>query len=194
MADLTSLTDIDVIREAQRGNRAAFDELVYRYDKQVLSIAARYVNQAEDAKDIYQEVFLRAYRGLKKFQARSEFSTWLYRITTNVCYTHGSRRKKHAHRTQEHDVDGNDSEDHGLLGISEHTSDKHTLNMEISSRIQQALNTLSSQQKLVFTLKHYEGYKLREIAAMADISEGTAKKHLFVATHRLREQLKDLYG
>ena len=193
MAQLTSLTDSDVIREAQRGNRAAFDELVYRYDKQVLSIAARYVNQAEDAKDIYQEVFLRVYRGLKKFQARSEFSTWLYRITTNVCFTHGARRKKHAHRMQDNEYGDNDMEDHGTLGVSGQTSDQHTLNMEISSRVQQALSTLSAQQKLVFTLKHYEGYKLREIAVMTDISEGTVKKHLFIATQRLRDQLKDLY-
>jgi RNA polymerase sigma-70 factor (ECF subfamily) len=193
MAQLTSLTDSDVIREAQRGNRAAFDELVYRYDKQVLSIAARYVNQADDAKDIYQEVFLRVYRGLKKFQARSEFSTWLYRITTNVCFTHGARRKKHAHHVHDNDPGENDMEDHGILGTSEHTSDQHTLNMEISSRVQQALSTLSAQQKLIFTLKHYEGYKLREIAVMTDISEGTVKKHLFIATQRLRNQLKDLY-
>ncbi len=193
MASLTSLTDTDVIREAQQGNRAAFDELVYRYDKQVLSIAARYVNQAEDAKDIYQEVFVRVYRGLKKFQARSEFSTWLYRITTNVCLTHGARRKKHTHHMHSHDHDGNDAGDHGALGISEHTSDQHTLNMEISSRVHQAMNALSAQQKLVFTLKHYEGYKLREIADMINTSEGTVKKHLFTATQRLRSQLKDLY-
>jgi RNA polymerase sigma-70 factor (ECF subfamily) len=180
-----------VVREAQQGNRAAFDELVYRYDKQVLSIAARYVNQADDAKDIYQEVFLRVYRGLKKFQLRSEFSTWLYRITTNVCLTHGARRKKHAHHLP--DSDGNDPEDHGELGVSEDMSDRHTMDVEISSRVQQAMNVLSAQQKLVFTLKHYEGYKLREIAEMIDCSEGTVKKHLFTATQRLRVQLKDLY-
>jgi RNA polymerase sigma-70 factor (ECF subfamily) len=192
MADLSSLTDREVIREARQGSRAAFDELVYRYDKQVLTIAARYVNQAEDAKDIYQEVFLRVYRGLNKFQERSEFSTWLYRITTNVCLTHGSRRQKHAHRM--HDPEPNDNpDDHGELGVSGMTSDQHTLNTEISSRIHQAMSGLSAQQKLVFTLKHYEGYKLKEIAAMIECSEGTVKKHLFTATQRLRTQLKDLY-
>ena len=175
------------------GQRAAFDELVCRYDKDVLNIAARYVNQAEDAKDIYQEVFLRVYRGLKRFQARSEFSTWLYRITTNVCLTHSARRKKHAHRMNETDPDGNDAEDHGTLGVSEETSDQYMLNMEISSRVQQAMNALSAKQKLVFTLKHYEGYKLKEIAEMLDCAEGTVKKHLFTAIQRLRAQLNDLY-
>src|SRR6516225_4035880 len=111
MRNLSALDDTEVIREAQSGDSSAFDELVYRYDRHVLSIAARYVNQAEDAKDIYQEVFLRVYRGLKKFERRSEFSTWLYRITTNVCLTHGTRRKEHARRMQNMDPDS-DGEDH----------------------------------------------------------------------------------
>ena len=75
MEDLRKLEDTEVIKEARHGNRSAFDELVHRYDRQVLSIAARYVNQAEDAKDIYQEVFMRVYKALPGFEARSEFST-----------------------------------------------------------------------------------------------------------------------
>src|SRR5260370_29840416 len=100
MRKFSALEDTDVIREAQSGDASAFDELVYRYDRHVLSIAARYVNQAEDAKDIYQEVFLRVYRGLKKFERRSAFSTCLYRITTNVCLTHRTRRIPHAKSMQ----------------------------------------------------------------------------------------------
>ena len=195
MRNLSALDDTEVIREAQKGSATAFDELVYRYDKQVLSIAARYVNQADDAKDIYQEVFLRVYRGLNKFQERSEFSTWLYRITTNVCLTHGTRRKEHARRNRSIHPDG-DAEDHSQqeIGTSDLTADTHTMNSEISSRVHQAMTALSSQQRLVFTLKHYEGYKLREIADMIDCSEGTVKKYLFDATRRMRTQLKDLYG
>ncbi len=193
MRNLSTLEDSEVIREARQGDRAAFDELVYRYDKQVLSIAARYVNQAEDAKDIYQEVFLRVYKALPRFEARSEFSTWLYRITTNVCLTHGTRRKKHAHHTHDQGHDDGESDTHADLGVSDHETDKHTLNSEISTRVQSAMGTLSPQQKLVFTLKHYEGYKLREIADMLECSEGTVKKHLFTSIQRMRQQLKDLY-
>ena len=112
MRNLSALNDSEVIREAQQGNKNAFDELVCRYDKQVLSLAARYVNQADEAKDIYQEVFLRAYKGLKKFQSRSEFATWLYRITTNVCLTHGARRKNHGQRVHNYGHDDNDTESH----------------------------------------------------------------------------------
>jgi len=193
MKDLRALEDTEVIKQARVGNRSAFDELVHRYDKQVLSIAARYVNQAEDAKDIYQEVFMRVYKALPKFEARSEFSTWLYRITTNVCLTHGSRRKKHSHRTHAHDRDDTDKETDAELGVSDHETDRHTLNSEISTRVNTALNVLSPQQKMVFTLKHYEGYKLKEIADMLACSEGTVKKHLFMATQRMRDQLRDLY-
>ncbi len=94
MANLSTLSDTELIRSAQKGDMDAFEQLGYRHDKEVFSIAARYVNRAEDAKDIYQEVFLRVYRGLQKFRFQSEFSTWLYRITTNVCLTHRNHRKK----------------------------------------------------------------------------------------------------
>jgi RNA polymerase sigma-70 factor (ECF subfamily) len=94
MRDPKALNDTELVRSAQQGDMNAFEELVYRHDKEVFAIAARYVNRAEDAKDIYQEVFLQVYRGLSKFRFQSEFSTWLYRITTNVCLTHQDRRKK----------------------------------------------------------------------------------------------------
>lgn len=180
--------DSDLILKARDGDMMAFEQLVYRYDKQVLSMAASYVNSSEDAKDIYQEVFLRVFRSLKKFELRSEFSTWLYRITTNVCLTHRSRRKRHVHASI-HEGEGDD-EAHGVAGDSE--SDRQALGSEISDRVRQALTTLSSQQRMVFTLRHYEEYKLREIAAMMNCSEGTVKKYLFTATRRMREQLKDM--
>src|SRR5215813_3799907 len=127
MRNLSALDDTEVIREAQSGDSSAFDELVHRYDRHVLSIAARYVNQAEDAKDIYQEVFLRVYRGLNKFERRSEFSTWLYRITTNVCLTHGTRMKEHSRRMRSIEPE-NDAEDNSAreLGISDETTDGRT--------------------------------------------------------------------
>ena len=88
------MDDVDLVRKAQQGDILAFEQLVYRHDKKVLSIAARYVTSADDAKDIYQEVFLRVYRGLKKFRFKSEFSTWVHRITVNVCLTHRSRHRR----------------------------------------------------------------------------------------------------
>lgn len=187
--------DGELILKAKSGDMMAFEQLVFRYDKHVLSIAATYVNSSEDAKDIYQEVFLRVYRGLPKFEMRSEFSTWLYRITTNVCLTHRSRRKRHAHASLEGEADGDD-ESHGvseaLIGGS--VSDQQAIDSEISVHVGEALERLSPKQKMVFTLRYYQGYKLREIAEMMECTEGTVKKYLFTATQKMRVQLKAVYG
>lgn len=181
--------DLELILKAQHGDMMAFEQLVYRYDRQVLSIAASYVNSSEDAKDIYQEVFLRVFRGINKFELRSEFSTWLYRITTNVCLTHRSRRKRHLHASLS-TGDGED-EAHGVADPME--SDSHAISAEISENVEAALKTLSPKQRMVFTLRHYQGYKLKEIAQMMKCAEGTVKKYLFTATQRMRDQLKDVY-
>ena len=77
--------DYKLIKNAQDGDMGAFEQLLYRYDRHVLNIAYSFRNNEDDAKDIYQEVFIRVHKGLKNFQFKSEFSTWLYRITTNVC-------------------------------------------------------------------------------------------------------------
>jgi RNA polymerase sigma-70 factor (ECF subfamily) len=186
--------DSELIVQAQRGNMNAFEELVQRYDKRVFTIAAGYVRSADDAKDIYQEVFLRVYKGLPKFELRSEFSTWLYRITTNVCLSHRSNGKRHAHTSLDELSGEEDGQPHALkdtIACGDET-DQHTHDAEISARVQRAMNALSPKQRMVFTLKHYEGYKLKEIAEMLKCTEGTIKKYLFEATARMRVQLKDL--
>jgi len=186
--------ETELIMQAQRGNMDAFEQLVQRHDKKVFTIAAGYVHSADDAKDIYQEVFLRVYKGLPKFKYRSEFSTWIYRITTNVCLSHRSRRKRNLHTSLDQNVSDEDGQPHPLKDtLSDNVSaDQQTHNAEITLRVEQALKTLSPRQRMVFTMRHYEGYKLKEIAEMMKCREGTVKKYLFEATARLRKQLKDL--
>jgi RNA polymerase sigma-70 factor (ECF subfamily) len=188
-----AFNDTELIMQAQRGNMNAFEKLVQKYDKQVLTIAAGYVSSSDDAKDIYQEVFIRVYKGLSRFQHKSEFATWLFRITTNVCLGHRSRTKKYSHASLDQNISGSDGETYTLKdklpGHSE--TDRQAHDAEISARIEQAVATLSPRQRMVFTLKHYEGYKLREIAEMMKCGEGTVKKYLFEAINRLKKQLKD---
>lgn len=190
--DKESMLDLDLIQRAKKGDMGAFEQLVFRYDKQVLTVAARYFQSSEDAKDIYQEVFLRVYRSLPRFELRSQFSTWLFRITTNVCLSHKSRRKRHLHSSIDRDAD----DEHGgsiADALHDHsTTDQHAERADIALHVRQALETLSPKQRMVFTMKHYEGYKLREIAEMMGIAEGTVKRYLFSATAKVRHSLKDL--
>jgi RNA polymerase sigma-70 factor, ECF subfamily len=182
-----------LILEARKGSAQAFEQLVQKYDRQVFAVAAQYVNSADEAKDIYQEVFIRVYRGLNSFRFSSGFGTWLYRITTNVCLTHRDQSRRHRHESL-HDND--DPDDHGravpLRDSSPGSSpDVMTDSADIARNIESALGILSPQQRLVFTLRHYQGYKLREIAVMMKCTEGTVKRYLFTATERMRGELSD---
>ena len=183
----------NLIIAAQKGDRTAFEELIYLYDKNVLGIAYSFLGSSEDAKDIYQEVFLRVFKSIKKFEFRSEFSTWLYRITTNVCLTYRSQKKKLAYTSLDEEYDDDDGEPRSLadsLTGSERTDDQ-AIGSEISERIDSGLEKLSPQQRMVFTLKHYKGYKIKEISSMMNCTDGTVKNYLFFATQKMREHLKD---
>ena len=183
----------NLILAAQKGDAAAFEELIYKYDRNVLGIAYSYISNNEDAKDIYQEVFLRVFKGIKKFEFRSEFSTWLYRITTNVCLTYRSQKKRYAIASLNEEINSEDGETQTLADTIADSSntDSRAISSEVSSHIEKGLEKLSPQQKLVFTLKHYKGYKIKEIASMMNCTEGTIKNYLFTGTQRMREHLQD---
>jgi RNA polymerase sigma-70 factor (ECF subfamily) len=185
--------DTDLVLAAQKGDPMAFEQLVNRYDQQVLAIALSYTNHSDDAKDVYQEVFIRVYRALPGFRFESKFSTWLHKITTNVCLTFKSRNRRHTHLSIDQGIEQDDGSSYALSDVlaDDSTPDRQILNSEISEQVQEAIKSLSPQQKMVFSLKHFQGYKLREIAQMMDCAEGTVKKHLFVAHEKLRERLKE---
>lgn len=186
-----ALSDNELIINANKGDVLALEELIYRYDKMVLRLAMKYTGDSDDAKDIYQEVFIRVYKSLSSFRFKSEFSTWLFRITSNVCISFKRKYKKQNHLSL------NDEENSGYIST---ISDDETLspdnvfvNSEHGEKINNALNTLSPNQKMSFLLKHYEGYKIREIAEMMNCKEGTIKKYLFEAVRKLKTQLENSY-
>ena len=189
-----ALSETDLILQAKSGNHSAFEELIYRYDKTVLGIALKFTCDRDEAKDVYQEVFIRVYKGLKNFEMKSEFSTWLYRITTNVCLTHKSKSKKHLQTSIneqfESDEDGTNKYD---LIDEEANPAEYMLNRDLGKIINNAVESLSSKQRITFILKHYEGYKIREIAVMLNCKEGTIKKYLFDAVRNLRKMLEPVH-
>ncbi len=197
-----SLSDNELVFKAQRSDQSAFEELVCRYDRRVLGLVMNFVKNHEEAQDLYQEVFLRVYKGLAKFRFESLFSTWLYRITTNVCLTHRSSNSAR----QWVSIDQDFPESHGINSderkvtpipeelTSPSESDRTTFSGQVADRIQKALTSLSTQQRLVFVLRHFEGCRLREIASILSCAEGTVKKHLFSANMRMRNELQELYA
>jgi RNA polymerase sigma-70 factor (ECF subfamily) len=196
------LNDNELVFMAQKGDQSAFEELVCRYDRKVLGLIMNFVRNHEEAQDLYQEVFLRVFRGLARFRFESRFSTWLYRIATNVCLTHQTANKSKQWVSIEQDYSESrdlKNDEHGFKPVpqelmSDPNSDQITFSGQIAERIQRAMRNLSNQQRLVFVLRHYEGCRLREIASILSCAEGTVKKHLFSANTRMRDALQELYA
>jgi len=190
------LNDTDLIIQAQKGNQNAFEELVYGYDRSVLSITIKYANNEDDAKDLYQEVFIRVYRGIKNFRFQSEFSTWLFRITTNVCLTYKSKSKEHLRVSIDKDFDDEENEYSTTKELVYDGSSPEDISSgkNLGEMVNAAIESLSPKQKMTFVLKHYEGYKIKEIAEMLNCKEGTVKKYLFDATKNLRKKLSPVYA
>ncbi|NWF90130.1 MAG: RNA polymerase sigma factor [Ignavibacteriaceae bacterium] len=191
MQDFSALSDNDLIIEARNGDNLAFANLFYRYDKKVFSIAAQYFQSSDDAKDVYQEVFIRVYKGLKKFEFRSEFATWLFRVTTNVCLTHKAQYKKFQSVSISPD-ENDESPKIDLKSSEENEPDNQMIESERKGKVQRAIDSLAPNQRMAFMLKHIHNYKIREIAKMMECSEGTVKKYLFIATDKLRLKLKTI--
>ena len=181
-----------LVEKAKKGDKVAFEQLVTRYDRLVLNIAYSYRNSKDDADDIYQEVFMRVFRGLKNFQSRSKFSTWLYRITINVCIEFRRKQKVHGHESfHENEESENNYSIESTLDSGEKT-DKKILENETASLILKEVNKLPQQLKMAFTLKYYQGLKIKEISNMMNCTEGTIKSYLFTSSRKLRENLKPI--
>lgn len=190
------LTERRLVEAAQDGDQGAFAELVRRYDRSVLRIALRLLPSSEDAQDAYQEAFLKAYRKLDTFRFQCRFHTWLYRIATNVCLDHLRRRRARPEfGVFESDHDTGRSPLQLAADPRPSSSPEQMLgSAEISRRIKVALDTLSDRERLVFTLRHHEGMRLRQIGETCSMSEESAKQCLFRATKKLRKELQDVRG
>lgn len=187
----------DLVRKAQEGDRLAFDELVRRYDRDVLRLALNLVHRPEDARDIYQESFLRVYRNLHRFRFECSFYTWLYRITTNVALDYLRRRTSHREDQAPVLLDENESTTRDFFDRQPELSagsnpERSFLGQELGRKIQEAMKTLSPRERTVFEMKHYQGLRLRVIGDLLGTSEETVKNSLFRATRKLRASLESV--
>jgi RNA polymerase sigma-70 factor (ECF subfamily) len=168
--------------------------LVRRYDREVLRLALNLVHRPEDARDIYQEAFLRVYRNLHRFRFECSFYTWLYRITTNVALDHLRRRNTHredqAPVPDETEGSTRDFFDRQPAMNATSNPERQLFGQELSEKIQQAMTQLSPRERTVFEMKHYQGMRLRAIGEILGTSEETVKNSLFRATRKLRASLQ----
>ncbi len=185
-------TEAGLIRAAQRGDRDAFERLVRTYDQSVLRVAMNLLRSPDEARDVYQEAFLKVYRNLQAFRFDCSFHTWLYRIVTNVCFDHLRRRK--VRKEESTVVDTPDGPvDRVSRIVEEHPAadpERQTWNRELSDRIVRALAALTPRERTVFELRHYEGLRLRAIGEVLGTSEEAAKNCLFRATQKMRASLE----
>lgn len=199
VAPLAQYDDRALIAEAQAGNRAAFEELVRRYDRGVLRLALNLMRRPEDARDVYQEAFLKVYRNIHRFRFECSFYTWLYRIVTNVCLDH-LRRRQARPEDQAPELNTDRPEEAGMSDFFERQREerptldpeRRLMGKEIEARIALALKRLSPRERMVFEMKHYHGLKLRAIGEVLGTTEETVKNSLFRATRKLRLQLEGL--
>lgn len=196
---LSRLDDRSLIERAQEGDRAAFEALVHRYDREVLRLALNLLHSPEDARDVYQEAFLKVYRNLHRFRFECQFYTWMYRIVTNVCLDHIRYRRSRPEEQAppvtfavQDDPPAGDFFDRQQTTRVQSDPEHSMLGQEIGDKIGAALEALSPRERTIFEMKHYQGLRLRAIGEALGATEETVKNSLFRATRKLREQLKGL--
>lgn len=178
--------DATAVALARDGNEDAFRFLVERHSRHIFRLACRMTGRPEDAEDVVQETFVRAFRQLSRFEARANFATWLYRIAYNCAIDH-LRARPHRETPEEREtleamsdvVKGPDADDLVYAG-------------EISERVQQALGGLSDKERAAFLMRHYHGHSIDEIGAALGMKANATKHSIFRAVKKMRTALESL--
>ncbi|HTK81572.1 MAG TPA: RNA polymerase sigma factor [Bacteroidota bacterium] len=179
---MTDKSDLELVEEFRRGDVRSFNELVRRYQEKVYWIARRVIGTHEDADDIVQDVFVRAYDALKEFRAESGFYTWLYRISVNISLNAlRKKRLKDFVRYEEMEEE---------LESSDEGSDARVLQKEYQSILEQAIDRLPAKQKMVFMMRYYEEMPYEEMAQVLKKSVGGLKANYFHAIKKIQEYVR----
>ncbi len=183
--------DLELVRRVQRGEKAAFDLLVLKYQHRIGAVIGRFVPDYAEAQDIAQESFMRAYRALANFRGDSQFYTWLYRIAVNTAKNHLVAMKR---RPPTSDVDTEDAEHFaGSLRMQDNDTPEHELlREEIAREVSQTVAALPEELRQAITLREMDGLSYEEIAETMDCPIGTVRSRIFRAREAIDARLRPL--
>jgi RNA polymerase sigma-70 factor (ECF subfamily) len=189
--------DLNLVKRARNGDRAAFNDLVERYQRRLYSVCFGILRNQDDAMDMVQETFIRAYRNLDRFEGNSSFYTWAYRIARNVCIDHIRKAKRHREVDYDDTWSGHQeaSEQHSLLPSRLDIDPARVASRkELAAQLEKALDTLSPKHREILLLREIEGMAYADIAALLEISIGTVMSRLFFARKNMQQALAEYVG
>lgn len=191
MASLSDTPDSVLITRVMNGEGSAYRPIVERYQNRIHAMVFGMVRNTEDARDITQAAFIKAYQNLHSFRIESSFYTWLYRIAMNLAIDHCRKNRRRRTSSFDEAIAARD-EDGTVLELHHSESPHKSLSRkELQEKIYKALDELSEEQREVVLLREVEGLSYKEIADAMEIPEGTVMSHLFYARKRLQMLLKD---
>ncbi|WP_421229773.1 RNA polymerase sigma factor RpoE [Aeromonas enteropelogenes] len=186
-----NLLDEQLVERVQRGDKAAFNLLVKKYQHKVVNLVARYVNNPGDVPDVAQEAFIKAYRALPTFRGESAFYTWLYRIAVNTAKNYLTSQGR---RPPSSDVEADEAESYGggeaLQEVS--TPENLALTDEIKRTVFASIEALPEDLRTAITLRELEGLSYEEIAEIMDCPVGTVRSRIFRAREAIDKKLQPL--
>ncbi len=183
----------NLIFQAKQGDMAALEALIIQHEKIVYNVALRMMNHAEDAKDISQEVFLKAYRNIASFDERATFSTWIYRITINTCIDEMRKRKGKQPLSLDNEFEDEEGTWKQEIADESDTPEESLMRKEEKSEILMALKTISVDYKTVFILRDIRGLSYDEIADITGLALGTVKSRISRARNHLKKEIFQIW-
>ena len=183
--------DLELVRRSQKGDIAAYDELIRRYQERIYATVYHMTSNHEDANDLAQEAFIKGYSALKSFKGDSSFYTWIYRIAVNKTINFLKQRKNRTHLSL-NDIDFNAENDPDLVALVSDKTPRRDIGLsELQEKLNEAMQKLSEPHRLVVTLHDVQGLSHEEIATIMGCNIGTVRSRLFYARQQLQGFLAD---
>jgi RNA polymerase sigma-70 factor (ECF subfamily) len=191
IAPAGEVQELDLVRKAREGDLLAFDQLVRRYQERVYSTIYHMTSNHEDANDLVQDTFIKAFQAIRNFKGDSSFFTWIYRIAVNKTINFLKKRKNRNHLSL-NDLDASTENDPELVALISHKTPRREVNLaELQEKLNTAMQKLSEDHRLVVTLHDIQGLPHEDISRIMDCNVGTVRSRLFYARQQLQAYLTD---